>query len=74
MIYDYYDKGLFFYYRKRENKIIRKLTKKRRSVLENKHGMYCAYPTEEKFFRLYKKIYQFSIFISEANTDKNLIF
>lgn len=66
--YDYYDRGLFFYYRKRlENKIIRKLTKKRRSVLENE-WMYCAYPTEEKFLDCTRK-YINSLF-SEANTDK----
>lgn len=66
--YDYYDKGLFFYYRKRlENKIIRKLTKKKHSALENEF-MYCAYPTEEKFLNCTKK-YISSLF-NEANADK----
>lgn len=66
--YDLYDKGITKYYVLMTlNKIIRKLSNKKYSIL-NKEIIYCSHPSEEEFLKATRNYV--SKLLREANTEK----
>lgn len=75
-MYDLYDRGSWFYFRKRiVNKILHKTVWKNsdRQLNTMKNEItYCSHPSEEKFLRLTRK-YIYNLFTSVIPKDKDII-